>query len=41
MTKRRNEFSGNECMMDGEAGCAGFRWSRHTKADLDEYMGRI
>lgn len=25
MTKRRNEFSGTECMMDEEAECAGFR----------------
>ena len=38
MTMRRNEFLRTECMIDGEAECAGFRWSGHTKADLDEYM---
>ena len=38
MTMRRNEFLGIECIMDGEAECAGSRWSGHTKADLDEYM---
>ena len=38
MRMRRNELSGIECMMGGNGECAAFRWSGHTKADLDEYM---
>ena len=40
MMMRRNELFGIECMMGGNGQCTAFRWSGHTKADLDEYMVR-